>query len=318
MATVYVLVEHAQGELVPTTAELITAAKNLGEVTAVVVGTPGTAEPLREALAELGAAKVVAAEAEDADERIIMPHTDALSMLAAAQPGPIVIEGGAHGNEIAGRLAARLSSGVLCDVVDIHADRTASMSIFGDSIDVSAAVGGTCPIYTLRPGAIEAKPQAAAGELDTLALPAASEKDVKVTRFIPTERGDRPELSQAKVVVAGGRGVESAEGFSELVEPLADELGAAVGATRDAVDEGFYPAQYQIGQTGATVSPDLYIGLGISGAIQHTSGMQTAKKIVVINPDEDAPFFQLADLGAVGNAEEIVPALIEAIREQRS
>ncbi|AZA11258.1 electron transfer flavoprotein subunit alpha/FixB family protein [Corynebacterium gerontici] len=317
MPNVYVLVEHAQGELAPTTAELLTQARALGNPVAVVVGTPGTAQQLSAALGELGAQQIVAAEAADADERIILPQVDAISMLAAANPGPVLVEAGAHGNEIAGRLAARLSSGVLCDVLRVHADRTASMSIFGDTIKVSAAVGGACPIYTLRPGAVEPEPHAAEPNVEVLALPAATIKDVKVQRFIPAERGDRPELSQAKVVVAGGRGVGSEQGFKDLVEPLADTFGGAVGATRDAVDEGYYPAQYQIGQTGATVSPDLYIGLGISGAIQHTSGMQTAQKIVVINSDEDAPFFELADLGVVGDAEEVVPALIEAIRARK-
>lgn len=317
MANVYVLVEHAQGELAPTTAELLTQARELGNPVAVVVGVPGTVAPLQAALGELGAQRIVAAEAADAEERIILPQVDAISMLAAAEPGPVLIEAGAHGNEIAGRLAARLSSGVLCDVLRIHADRTAGMSIFGDTIEVSAAVGGACPIYTLRPGAVEPNPRATEASVETLALPAATVKDVHVKRFIPTERGDRPELSQAKTVVAGGRGVGSEQGFKDLVEPLADVFGGAVGATRDAVDEGFYPAQYQIGQTGATVSPDLYIGVGISGAIQHTSGMQTAKKIVVINSDEDASFFELADLGVVGAAEEVVPALIEAIRARK-
>lgn len=309
MSTVYVLVEP--NSLV--TAELITAARVLGEVTAVTTDQAAAPE-----LAELGATTVVVATAPDTDTRLILPQVDALSMLAAGNPGPIVIAAGPTGNEIAGRLAARLASGVLCDVVGINADRTAAQSVFGDSVQVSAAVGGASPIYTLRPGAVEPAPIPAAGTVSLLQLPAATAKDAVVTSFTPAERGDRPELAQAKIVIAGGRGVGSADGFTDLVEKLADALGGAVGATRDAVDLEYYDGAYQIGQTGVTVSPDLYIGLGISGAIQHTSGMQTARKIVVINNDEDAPIFQIADLGIVGDVNEIVPALVAEIAARRS
>lgn len=316
MSTVYVLVEHNGSELAATTAELITAARPLGEVAAVVVGEPGVTRALAPALAESGAATVVAAESADVAARLILPQVDALVTLAAANPGPILISAGPSGNEIAGRLAARLASGVLCDVVGVNADRTAAQSVFGDQVEVTAAVGGASPIYTVRPGAVEAVPVAGAGAVSELALPAATAKDVAVTGFTPAERGSRPELTQAKVVIAAGRGVGSKEGMA-LVEQLADSLGAAVGVTRDAVDLEYYDGTYQIGQTGVTVSPDLYIGLGISGAIQHTSGMQTAKKIVVVNNDEDAPIFQIADLGVVGDLFEVVPALIDEIDQRR-
>ncbi|MHC9773712.1 electron transfer flavoprotein subunit alpha/FixB family protein [Corynebacterium diphtheriae] len=316
MSTVYVLVEHAHGQVLPATGELITAARPLSDVTAVVVGTSGSHEALVSQIAEYGATAIVAAQVADADSRVVIPQADALSMLAAAQPGPILLDSGAHGNEIAGRLAARLASGVLCNVVGVNADRTAVMSIFGDTVDVSAAVGGASPIYTLRPGAVEAVPAPSQPAVSVMNIPATGVKDVKVTSFTPAAQGDRPDLSTAKVVIAGGRGVESAENFTTIVEPLADALNGAVGATRDAVDLGYYPAQYQVGQTGVTVSPDLYIGLGISGAIQHTSGMQTSKKIVVINNDADAPFFQIADLGVVGDIHEIAPLLVKEIAQR--
>ncbi|CAB0549697.1 electron transfer flavoprotein subunit alpha/FixB family protein [Corynebacterium diphtheriae] len=316
MSTVYVLVEHANGQVLPATGELITAARPLGDVTAVVVGTPGSHESLVSQIAEYGATAIVAAQVADTDSRVVIPQADALSMLAAAQPGPILLDSGAHGNEIAGRLAARLASGVLCNVVGVNADRTVVMSIFGDTVDVSAAVGGASPIYTLRPGAVEAVPAPSQPAVSVMDIPPADVKDVKVSSFTPAAHGDRPDLSTAKVVIAGGRGVESAENFTTIVEPLADALNGAVGATRDAVDLGYYPAQYQVGQTGVTVSPDLYIGLGISGAIQHTSGMQTSKKIIVINNDADAPFFQIADLGVVGDIHEIAPLLVKEIAQR--
>lgn len=317
MSTAYVLVEQNNGRLDHVTAELITAARVLGEVTAVVVGEPGTGQGLAADLGALGASVVVAAESPSVSERLVLPEVDALHILAAHNPGPIVLSANLGGNEIAGRLAARLASGVLCDVVGINADRTADQSIFGDTIQVSAAVGGASPIYTLRAGAVTGEPVAAAGTLQTLELPAATAKDVTVVSATPAERGDRPELPQAKVVIAGGRGVGSAENFKTVLEPLADALGAAVGATRDAVDLGYYPGEYQIGQTGVTVSPDVYIGFGISGAIQHTSGMQTAKKVIVINNDEDAPIFDIADLGVVGDLFDVAPALLEEINKRK-
>ncbi|MDU0478446.1 electron transfer flavoprotein subunit alpha/FixB family protein [Staphylococcus chromogenes] len=311
----YVLVEHAGGALEPVTAELITAARALGDVTAVVVAPADNAALFDADLAALGAAAIV--HATYTDNRIVIPAADALSMLAAGAPAPILLAASATNNEIAARLAARLASGVLCNVVGVNADRTAAMSIFGDSISVSAAVGGTSPIYTLRAGAVEPAPAAAAGAVSELALPAAGAMDATVVSFTPAVKGDRPELTQAKVVVSGGRGVGSAEGFRTLVEPLADALGGAVGATRDVVDDGFYEAAYQVGQTGVTVSPDLYIALGLSGAIQHTSGMQTSRKIIAVNNDEDAAIFKIADLGVVGDVNDIVPAVLAELEKRQ-
>lgn len=278
------------------TLELIAAASALGDVTVVSFDDASYPAPMIRCSGE---------------GRVVMPAVDALSMLAAQNPQPIVLLADSMGNEIAGRLAARLASGVLTNVVGINADRTAALSIFGDTISVTAAVGGNSPIYTVRPGSVD--PVAAgAGESVTMELPAAGVMDAQVLGFTPATVGGRPDLSTAKVVVSGGRGVNG--NFAELVEPLADALGGAVGATRDAVDDGAYPGQYQVGQTGVTVSPDLYIAIGISGAIQHTSGMQTSKKIIAINNDEDAPIFKIADLGIVGDASEIVPELLDKLR----
>lgn len=319
MSNVYVLVEYSDNKVHNSTAELIAAAKVFGAVSAVVVGTPGAYEPLVPQLQALGADNIIAAEGEDVDSRVVLPETDALSMLAAGAPAPIVLDAGSHGNEIAGRLAARLASGVLLNVVGINADRTAVLSIFGDSIEISAAVGGTSPIYTLRPGAVRVPEniEPGAGVVSTFQLPPASVKDAKVTNFTPAPKQDRPELASAKVVVAGGRGVESEENFHSIVEPLADALGGAVGTTRDVVDLGWYPVQFQVGQTGVHISPDVYIGLGISGAIQHTAGMQTARKIIVVNNDDEAAFFQIADLGVVGDLHEIVPLVLKEIAARR-
>lgn len=315
MSHVYVLVEHEAGQLAPVTAELITAARPLGAVSAVVVGEPGVAESLAPALGQLGAVQVVDASVADYGSRLIVPEVDALHALGAANPAPIVIASSHTGNEIAGRVAARLASGALADVVAINEDGSARHAIFGGAYDTTATAAGSCPVYTVRPGAVEPVEAPAEAVVAPMPLPEATAKDVKVLSFTPLEKSARPDLGSAKVVVAGGRGV--GDDFATVVEPLADALGGAVGATRDAVDEGSYDPTHQIGQTGATVSPDLYIGLGISGAIQHTSGMQTSGTIVVINQDQDEPFFQIADLGVVGDLHEIAPALTAELNSRK-
>lgn len=315
---VYVLAEHTGSELSPITGELITAARGLGVVSAVVVGKPGDAEALAPELASLGAAQIIDAAAEDYGERLILPEVDALQALGAANPAPIVIAATVTGNEIAGRLAARLGSGVLANVVGIEDNRTAHHEIFGGSYTTTAIAGGETPIYTLRPGSVKAEPQEAAGELAPMPLPAATERDVRVASFTPKVRADRPELTQAATVVSGGRGVGSADGYKDYVEQLADVLGAATGSTRDIVDLGYADPETQVGQTGATVSPDLYIALGISGAIQHTSGMQTSGTILAVNQDRDEPIFSIADIGVVADIEEFVPELIKALEAHKS
>lgn len=315
---VYVLAEHTGSELSPITGELITAARGLGVVSAVVVGKPGDAESLAPSLAALGAAQVIDASAEDYGERLILPEVDALQALGAANPAPIVIAATVTGNEIAGRLAARLGSGVLANVVGIEDNRTAHHEIFGGSYTTTAIAGGETPIYTLRPGSVKAEPQEAAGEIAPMPLPTATERDVRVTSFTPKVRADRPELTQAATVVSGGRGVGSADGYKDYVEQLADVLGAATGSTRDIVDLGWADPESQVGQTGATVSPDLYFALGISGAIQHTSGMQTSGTIVAVNQDRDEPIFSIADIGVVADIEEFVPELIKALEARKN
>jgi len=312
-----VLVEHADGALKKVSSELITAARVLGEPAAVVVGKPGTADPLVDGLKAAGAAKIYVAESDTAENYLITPSVDVLAALAeSASPAAVLLAASADGKEIAARLAARIGSGLLVDVVGVEAGPKAIHSIFGGAFTVEAQANGDTPVITVRPGAVDAEPSDGAGEKVTVEVPEAAENAAKVTKREPAVAGDRPELTEATIVVSGGRGVGSAEKFS-VVEELADSLGAAVGASRAAVDSGYYPGQFQVGQTGKTVSPQLYIALGISGAIQHRAGMQTSKTIVAVNKDEEAPIFEIADYGVVGDLFKVAPQLTEAVKTRK-
>ncbi|AGZ52908.1 electron transfer flavoprotein subunit alpha/FixB family protein [Mycobacterium kansasii] len=317
MAEVLVLVEHAEGALKKVTSELITAARALGEPAAVVVGAPGTAAPLVDGLKAAGAAKIYVAESDVVDQYLITPYVDVLAALAeSSAPAAVLVAATADGKEIAGRLAARIGSGLLVDVVEVREGAVGVHSIFGGAFTVEAQATGDTPVISVRAGAIEAEPTEGAGEQVSVEVPAPAENATKITSRQPAVAGDRPELTEATVVVSGGRGVGSAENFS-VVEALADSLGGAVGASRAAVDSGYYPGQFQVGQTGKTVSPQLYIALGISGAIQHRAGMQTSKTIVAVNKDEEAPIFEIADYGVVGDLFKVAPQLTEAIKARK-
>ena len=317
MAEVLVLVEHADGALKKVSSELITAARVLGEPAAVVVGKPGTADPLVDGLKSAGAAKIYVAESDTAESYLITPSVDVLAALAeSASPAAVLLASSADGKEIAGRLAARIGSGLLVDVVGVEAGPKGTHSIFGGAFTVEAQANGDTPVISVRAGAIDAEPSDGAGEKVTVEVPEPAENAAKVTNREPAVAGDRPELTEATIVVSGGRGVGSADKFS-VVEELADSLGAAVGASRAAVDSGYYPGQFQVGQTGKTVSPQLYIALGISGAIQHRAGMQTSKTIVAVNKDEEAPIFEIADYGVVGDLFKVAPQLTEAVKTRK-
>ncbi|WP_028846661.1 electron transfer flavoprotein subunit alpha/FixB family protein [Thermocrispum agreste] len=318
MAEVLVLVDHVDGEVKKSTFELLTAARALGEPAAVVVGAPGSAAKAKESLAAYGAAKIYVAESEDAANYLVTPKVDALQVAAGkASPAAVLVPATAEGKEVSARLAVRLDGGLLVDAVDVAADGTVQHSIFGGAFTVKAQAIKGVPVISVRPGAVDAEQAEGAAAEEPLELPAVDPaKAAKITGREPLVRGDRPELTEASVVVAGGRGVGSAEQFS-VVEALADSLGAAVGASRAAVDSGYYPAQFQIGQTGKTVSPQLYIALGISGAIQHRAGMQTSKTIVAVNKDPEAPIFEIADFGVVGDLFKVAPQLQEEIEKRK-
>jgi electron transfer flavoprotein alpha subunit len=320
MAEVLVLAElnAAGGGVRKTTLEALTAARALGEPSAVVLGAPGTAASVKDALAEYGAAKVYVAESDDVDNYLVAPKAEVLAQLVSEKsPAAVVIPSSPEGKEIAGRLAIKTGSGFLTDVTEIAADGTATQVAFAGATIVHSQVTVGTPIYTLRGNSVTPEPAPAAAAEEPVSVSVSdSAKLAKVTDRVVEQKSNRPELTEASIVVSGGRGVASAENFS-IIEALADSLGAAVGASRAAVDSGFYPHTFQVGQTGKTVSPQLYIAVGISGAIQHRAGMQTSKTIVAINKDPEAPIFELADFGVVGDLNTVVPAATEQITARK-
>jgi electron transfer flavoprotein alpha subunit len=319
MAEVLVLVDHLDGEIKKSTFELLTAARALGEPSAVVVGPAGSGGKLSEGLKAHGAAKIYVAETDSAD--FLTPQVSVLaSLVESKDPAAVLIGVSADGKEIAGRLAVRTNSALLGDVVAVSAGdggAGATHSVFGGAFIAEAKANTAHPVITLRPGSVEVEAADGAGAEESVEVPAASGRSAQVQSREPVTVGDRPELTEASVIVSGGRGVGSAEQFS-VVEGLADSLGAAVGASRAAVDSGFYPHQFQVGQTGKTVSPQLYIALGISGAIQHRAGMQTSKTIIAVNKDPEAPIFEIADFGVVGDLFKVAPQLQEEVTKRKN
>jgi electron transfer flavoprotein alpha subunit len=320
MAEVLVLVElNPDGSGVrKTTLEALTAARALGEPSAVVVAAPGTTAGVKDALAEYGAATVYAAESPEVDQYLVAPKAEVLAALVAEKsPAAVVIPSSAEGKEVAARLAVKTGSGLLTDVTEIAPDGTATQVAFAGQTIVHSKVTAGTPIFTLRGNSVTPEPAPAAGAEQPVEVSLSEQaKQVRVVDRVVEQKSNRPELTEASIVVSGGRGVASAENFS-IIEALADALGGAVGASRAAVDSGFYPHTFQVGQTGKTVSPQLYIAAGISGAIQHRAGMQTSKTIVAINKDPEAPIFELADFGLVGDLFQVVPQATELIQARK-
>ncbi|WP_168583517.1 electron transfer flavoprotein subunit alpha/FixB family protein [Gephyromycinifex aptenodytis] len=317
MTEVLVLVDHVDGQVRKTTAEMLTLASRIGEPSAVFIGEGFDAA--KESLAKYGAAKVYRVEAADISDYLVAPVAEALAQIAeTAQPAAILVSSSAHGKEIAGRLAVKLSSGLITDAVDVRAGSEGietTQSVFAGGWTVDASVTRGTPIITVKPNscAPEESAGAAADEVVQVSISEGA-KAAKITERREKQASGRPELTEAAIVVSGGRG--TAGDFTK-VEEFADSLGAAVGASRAAVDAGWYPHTSQVGQTGKQVSPQLYVACGISGAIQHRAGMQTSKTIIAVNKDEEAPIFELVDFGVVGDLFEVLPQATEQVQSQK-
>ena len=310
MAEVLVVVENGIKKV---TLEMLTIARGLGEVSAVVFGEADTAK-----LGEYGASRVYVASGDDVDGYLVAPKAAVLATLVREkQPAAVLLASTQEGKEIAGRLAVKLDNGLLTDAVEVAPDGTATQVVFAGSGIVKSKVTRGLPIVTIRPNSVTPSPAPADAAVSSLDVTVSdSDKLTRVVERVVEQKGSRPELTEASIVVSGGRGVGNADNF-KLVEELADLLGGAVGASRAAVDSGFYPHQFQVGQTGKTVSPQLYVALGISGAIQHRAGMQTSKTIVAVNKDAEAPIFDLVDYGVVGDLFDVVPQLTEEVKSRK-
>jgi len=311
MSEVLVLVDHVDGKVTKPTLELLTIARRLGEPSAVVIGSVDTSS-----LKQYGAAKIYTVDDADIKGYLVAPKAEVLAQLVEkTSPAAVLLPSGGEGKEIAGRLAVKTGSGLITDAVDVAADGTTTQSVFAGSYTVQAKVTKGTPIITVKPNS--ATPEQADGEgaeEEFSATISDRAKGARITASEPRKASGRPELTEAAIVVSGGRGTGG--DFSE-VEGFADSIGAAVGASRAAVDSGWMPHAFQVGQTGKTVSPQLYVANGISGAIQHRAGMQTSKTIVAINKDPEAPIFELADFGVVGDLFQVVPQATELINARK-
>jgi electron transfer flavoprotein alpha subunit len=324
MSQVLVVVDPTDGSVPKPTQELLTLARRLGDPVAVVFGADGAKAV--EALGTYGAQKVYVVSDATATDHLVVPKAEAVAQVAAAiQGGPglggVLFTASPEGKEIAGRVAVKLDGGLLTDAVDVKTGDgggvVTAQSVFAASYVVDATVVKGVPVVVVKPNAATPEQAPATPEVENFS-PTYSDlaTTAKITSRSTREASGRPELTEASIVVSGGRGLGGAEHFA-LIEKLADQLGAAVGASRAAVDAGWYPHSNQVGQTGKSVSPQLYMAIGISGAIQHRAGMQTSKTIVAINKDPEAPIFELTDFGVVGDLFNVVPQLTEEITKRK-
>ena len=316
MSEVLVLVDHVDGAVRKTTNELLTIARRLGEPSAVFIGQLN--DDATAALKQYGAEKIYAVDDSDIKDYLVAPKADVLAeLVGSTSPAAVLISASAEGKEIAARVAVKTESGIITDAVDVQSDEgpVTTQSVFAGNFTVQAKVTQGTPVIAVKPNAATPEAVDGAGAVENVS-PTISDaaKAAKITSVEPRQASGRPELTEAAIVVSGGRGTG---GNFEPVEQLADALGAAVGASRAAVDSGWYPHSFQVGQTGKVVSPQLYLANGISGAIQHRAGMQTSKTIVAVNKDEEAPIFELVDFGVVGDLHAVLPAVTEEVTKRK-
>ena len=317
MSNVFILADFSGDKATKTTAELATAGARIGSVTAVVLADAGKGAALAATVNQGPITNVLVIESADIAKHGVPAVADALANLVKSKaPTALLIASHAFGKEVAARVAVLTESGIITDAVDVAADATATQLVFGGSTTVHSKVSHGTPIITLRPNSVEADLASASPSVEsaTAEINDAAKLSI-ISSSQPPVKGGRPELTEANIVVSGGRGTN---GDFAAVESFADSLGAAVGASRAATDAGWYPHSHQVGQTGKTVSPHLYVACGISGAIQHRAGMQTSKSIIVVNKDPEAPLFDIADFGVIGDLFNVLPQATAGISAKKS
>ena len=314
MSEVLVLIDAPDGKVTKPSLELLTIARRIGEPSAVVFGAADTG-----VLGEYGAEKIYQLDDAVYADYLVAPKAEALAQLVADKsPAAVLVPSSAEGKEIGARVALKSQSGLITDAVDVAVDGgaiTTTQSVFAGNFTVAAQVTQGAPVIAVKPNSAAPEQVAGAGAVEAVSVDISdAAKAVKITSSSPKAASGRPELTEAAIVVSGGRGTGG--DFSQ-VEEFADSLGAAVGASRAAVDSGWYPHSFQVGQTGKVVSPQLYVANGISGAIQHRAGMQTSKTIVAVNKDEEAPIFELVDFGVVGDLKTVLPQATEEVKKRK-
>jgi|SRR5690625_277181 len=314
MSEVLVLIDAADGAVTKPSLELLTIARRIGEPSAVVFGSSDTGT-----LSEYGAEKIYVYSDAVFGEYLVSPKAEALSQLVErVSPAAVLVPSSFEGKEIGARVALKNESGLITDAVDVQVDGgsiTTTQSVFAGSHTVDSTVTKGIAVIAVKPNSAAPEAVSGAGAVEEVTAEVSdAAKSVRIVETKPKEATGRPELTEAAIVVSGGRGTG---GDFSPVEGLADALGAAVGASRAAVDSGWYPHSFQVGQTGKTVSPQLYVANGISGAIQHRAGMQTSKTIVAVNKDDEAPIFELVDFGVVGDLHTVLPQATEDINKRK-
>ena len=317
MSNVFILADFSGEKASKTTTELATVGARIGSVTAVVLAANGKGAALAATVNQGPISNVLVLESDDFAAHGVAASADALANLVKEKsPTALLVASHAFGKEVAARIAVLTDSGIITDAIDVAADATATQSVFGGSTTVLSKVSHGTPIITVRPNSLEADFSASTPSIENAtATIGADAKKARISSSQPPVKGGRPELTEANIVVSGGRGTD---GNFTAVEAFADSLGAAVGASRAATDAGWYPHSHQVGQTGKTVSPQLYVACGISGAIQHRAGMQTSKTIIVVNKDPEAPLFDIADFGVVGDLFNVLPKATEGVLARNS
>lgn len=318
MAKILVYAEQQNGELEPTALEILTKVRELGDTEAVVLGAG--ASGVTGELGKHGAKTVHVSEDAAFDDFVAQPAAHALAELCAQGSYDLICFPMTYdARDIAGRLSAKLPATLMSNAMDIESPDLIKTAIFGGEQVVDVTLENSPKIAIFRPKSFAPEPASDGGDPTVEQLSADISDDLKKSKRVERheEEASGPKLEEAPVVISGGRGLQEPDNF-KLIQELADAIGnTAVGATRAIVDAGWVPYSLQVGQTGKTVKPSVYIAIGISGATQHVVGMKGAKKIIAINKDEEAPIFQMADLGIVGDALKIVPQLIEEVKSRK-